>query len=484
MLSTLAAFLIAQMPAPSASPSPSLTPSPAPSPSASPTPKPEVVTIPQEIRPLPGKLDEVLVFNSNSPEVVQQEGILLSTFPKKGKATPAAHLEKTFRGKFDIFAHHIAKALSETDLRTLYLGIMVHNPGSKPVTIDVLQAASYLSQPDAPFQPLPPIQDNPAGNIFAGPGDRATNDVLRNQRQQGWPTRLTLQPGESQMLMNAPIPVKTLTPPLNGRSTLARLRSTGSVHVASLARFAPTDAAGQERAPTLQAWKELLEKGAIAGPRDKPPSPPGQTKPFAYGRVAGIAKGSQWRALFKDPNQAANRLSIPSPGKAFSYVISSVERGTFGTGQVQSAPILARYPDTAYAAHGNYGIQYSLALPLYNPTQDCQFVKISLQTPLKNDEKGGLKFHNPPGKQVFYRGTVRLQYADATNKIVTRFVHLVQQRGQQGEPLVELEIEPKKQKSVQIDLIYPPDATPPQVLTISTHDLMAQTPTSPVCQKS
>jgi hypothetical protein len=200
--------------------------------------------------------------------------------------------------------------------------------------------------------------------------------------------------------------------------------------------------------------------------------------------VAGIAKGAQWRALLKDPNQAANRLSIPNPGKAFSYVISSVERGTFGTGQIQSAPILARYPDTAYAAHGNYGVQYSLALPLYNPTKDCQFVKISLQTPLKNDEKGGLKFHNPPGKQVFYRGTVRLQYVDATNKTVTRFVHLVQQRGQQGEPLVELEIEPKKQKSVQIDLIYPPDATPPQVLTISTHDLMAQAPASPSCQKS
>jgi hypothetical protein len=130
--------------------------------------------------------------------------------------------------------------------------------------------------------------------------------------------------------------------------------------------------------------------------------------------------------------------------------------------------MLARYPDTAYAAHGNYGIQYSLTLPLHNATSTRQVVQLRLQTPLKNDEKGGLKFHNPPGKAVFFRGTVRLQYPDNTGKNTTRFVHLVQKRGEPGEPLVELELESKKSKTVQIDLIYPPDATPPQVLTIST----------------
>ena len=28
--------------------------------------------------------------------------------------------------------------------------------------------------------------------------------------------------------------------------------------------------------------------------------------------------------------------------------------------------MLVRYPDTAYRAHGNYGIRYSFRLPLYN----------------------------------------------------------------------------------------------------------------------
>jgi hypothetical protein len=491
MLSTLVSFLIAQQiaqssvpgsptAAPSATPSPVISPTPSnipasptptPSPTASPTPQPEVISISQEVRPLPGKLDEVLVFNSNSPEVVQTEGVLLSTFSPKGKTNPNAHLNKTFAGRFDIFVHHIAKALTDTDFRTLYLGILVHNPGSKPVKVNVLQAASYLSQPDARFDPLPPMQENPNGTIFAGPGDRVTNDILRKQRQQSWPTVLTLKPGESQMLLNAPIPVINLNPPLpliNGRSSLARLESNGAVHVASLARFAPTDSAGKERAPTVQEWQELLNKGALSGPRDKIPTPPGQAGKIIYGRVAGVARGSYWKAVLRDPGKTANRLTIPEPGKAFSYVVSSVDRGTLGTGQIQSAPMLARYSDTAYAAHGNYGIQYSLSLPLHNATAKPQVAQIRLQTPLKNDEKGGLKFHNPPGKAVFFRGTVRLRYKDSAGKSMERFIHLVQKRGEPGEPLVELTLEPKKTQMIQVDLIYPPDATPPQVLTVST----------------
>lgn len=36
---------------------------------------------PVKTHPLPGSLDIVTFFNSNSPELVQSEGILLSTFP-------------------------------------------------------------------------------------------------------------------------------------------------------------------------------------------------------------------------------------------------------------------------------------------------------------------------------------------------------------------------------------------------------------------
>jgi Protein of unknown function (DUF3370) len=460
MLSLLSSILIAQ-----ASPSPKPE---APKPEA---PKPETISLPQEIRLLPGQLDSVLVFNSNSPEVVQTEGILLSTFPKSDTTHPEAHLNQAFQGRFDIFTHHISnKVKTPEDLKTLYMGIVVFNPGSQPVTIDVLQAASYLSQPDAPFITLPPMVDNPAGNVFAGPGDRATNDILRGLRQRNWPAKVTIPPRSSQLLFDAPIPVKDLAPPpINGRSTLAHLRSTGPVHIASLALFAKTDASGQERAPTFAEWENLLKTGNLAGPRDKVPTPPDAPGKIVYGRVAGVARGSQWKAQLTDPGSTAPRLTIPKVGEAFSYVLSTVARGTFGTGQVQSAPMVARYPDTAYAAHGNYGIEYSLTLPLHNPSEECKTVMVLLQTPIKTDEKStALKFFNPAAKSMFFRGTVRVRYQDDNGAPQNRYVHLAQFRGQQGDPLVQLALKPKTSRLVKVDFLYPPDATPPQVLTVKT----------------
>lgn len=137
---------------------------------------------PQEVRPLPGELDNIPVFNSNSPELILSEGILLSTFPPDNKRTSEAHLNFPFQGRFDIFAHHVAKAPTPEDLRTLYLGILVHNPGNKSVTVNILQAASYLSQPDAPFIELPAVVDNPDSSVFAGPGSRVTSDILRDRK--------------------------------------------------------------------------------------------------------------------------------------------------------------------------------------------------------------------------------------------------------------------------------------------------------------
>ncbi|MEG5045817.1 DUF3370 domain-containing protein [Microcoleus sp. B4-C1] len=438
-------------------------------------PAPQEIVQIQEVRPLPGQLDNIPVFNSNSPELVLQEGILLSTFPPDSKRFPAAHLNFPFQGRFDIFAHHIARAPSPEDLRTLYQGVIVYNPGNKPVTLDILQAASYLSQPDAPFIELPPQVDNSNSNIYAGPGSRAVNDILRGRRQSDFEPQLIIPPGKSQLLMNHPIPVRELVPPLNGRSTLMRLRSDGIVYVASLAMFARVDpeenGQGNERSPNLTEWQNLLDNGNIAGPRDRTPTPPEITEgQIIYGRVAGVALGSQWRALLSD-NPATSSLAIPQPGTAFSYPLSSLPRGMLGTNQVQSARMLVRYPDTAYRAHGNYGIQYSLSLPLYNSTSNNQTVTVAIQTPIKTDKltSGGLSFLEPPAPQTFFRGTVRVRYTDDNKVPQTRYVHLVQRRGQQGEPLVKLEMKSGEKRLVQVDFIYPPDASPPQVLTVRTN---------------
>jgi hypothetical protein len=249
-----------------------------------------------------------------------------------------------------------------------------------------------------------------------------------------------------------------------------RLESNGEVYVASLAKFSRLERNGNEPSPSLPEWESLLIRGQLSTPRDRPPTPPNtDVNQMIYGRVAGVARGSVWNAELVD-GFGVSHLTIPQPGEAFSYGISTLPRGLLGTNQNQSAEMLVRYPDTAYQAHGNYAIQYSLGLPLYNPTEQTKTVVIRLQTPLKEDElsQGGLRFLDPVSPQTFFRGTVRFRYLDDGGNRQTRYVHLVQKRGQMGEPLVQLEIEPQQQRRVEFDFLYPPDASPPQVLTIQT----------------
>lgn len=465
-----------------------------------------------EVRPLPGELDSVPVFNSNSPELIQQNGILLSTFPTDGMASSEAHLNYAFEGRFDFFAHHVARGVNSNDRRTLFIGGIIYNPNPEPVTVEILQGVSYLSQ-EAPFRNLPSLRSNPDGNIFAGPGSRTVTDFLQGRRQSQWPRRIVVPPERAYLLMNAPIPLRrlpftadaTLPPgsvlpgstnsyasapvasvvpqggsrelPSNGRSLLLHLSSDGPVYAATLAMYAPRTLEGQERAPTLQEWLLLLVNGDLAGPRDIPPTDPEEYRKnnnegrFFYGRVAGVAQGSQWDAIAEDePN--ANKLTIPEPGEAISYVLSTVDHNTFGTEQIQSAPMLARYPDTAYRAHGNYGVHYKVKLPLYNDSDAEQQVVLRMQTPLQDETlKYGLRFLRNPVDRIFFRGTVRVRYQSSSGQEQTRYLHVVQRQGDEGDPILRIDLPPDAQREVVVEFIYPPDATPPQVLTISTSEV-------------
>ncbi|MDY7013534.1 MAG: DUF3370 domain-containing protein, partial [Cyanobacteriota bacterium] len=410
----------------------------------------------QEVRPLPGQLDRIPVFNSNSPEVVYGTGILLSTFPKTGMADSNAHLNHPLQGRFDIFTHHIARSRSSSDWRPIYHGLLIYNPGNRAVNVYVMQGLSYVTNPDAPFINLPSLLNNSTGSVFSGPGSRLTNDILRGLNQSSFPPQLTIPPRSVQTLFSLPIRLG------NARSTLIRLRSDGPVHLASLAMPAPLRNPPKlppgvdpldplkvlentpipsrpvpHRSPSLEEWAQLVVRGSLATPRDRPPTPlDAKTDDPIYGRVSGVALGSQWQTVLTDDDRSRT-LTIPDPGEAFSYPLSTVHHGTFGTGQVQSAPMLVRYPDTAYLAHGNYGVHYYLTFPLVNTADEPRRVTIALSTPLKEDrDRDELRFLDPPEDRVFFRGTVQVRYTDERGIVQTQSYHLVQRRGQQGEPLV------------------------------------------------
>jgi hypothetical protein len=445
---------------------PATTPLPAPLTTPAPILPRGYIQQTHEIRELPGKLNEVLVFNSNSPEVVQSDGILLSTFPSSGKLYASAHLDRSFSKRFDLFTHHIARPI---DGRTIYQGVIVFNPNSEPVKLDVLQAASYLTHPDAPFIDLPPQVENPYGKVYSGPGSRLTQDILRGVNQVGFPSQILIPPNESRMLLNVPIANGT------ARSTYMRLHSDRPVYIANLAMQPPSG-----RLPELAQWEELLRIGRLAIPRDRIPTSPDKIEATLkarlrkiYGRVAGVAQGSEWQGEITDPPNGKS-LTIPQRGQAFSYPLSSVILGTLNTGQVQSAPMVVRYPDTAYLAHGNYGVRYNLTMPLVNNTKETQTVILAIQTPLKHEKgKNVLWFYEPPG-QVFFRGTVQVSFKDDRGIPQKRYFHLVQRQGEQGQPLMTLNMRPGDRRLVGVSFLYPPDATPPQALTIRTLESSSQ----------
>jgi len=108
-----------------------------------------------------------------------------------------------------------------------------------------------------------------------------------------------------------------------------------------------------------------------------------------------------------------------------------------------------------------------LNLPLFNPSNETKTVNIAISTPIKQDTEG-VKFFNPLPTQTFFRGLVQVQYNDDNNIPRLQYFHLAQKRGEKGENLVTVTIPPQSNRLVSVDFLYPPDATPPQILTVST----------------
>ncbi len=413
---------------------------------------------------LPGRLDSLPVFNSNSPEVVKTDGILLSTFPTAGKKFPAAHLQYLLPGRCDFFLHHINNRIGSSDKNTVYLGLVIENAGEDKAIIKILSGATYLSQPDAPFISLPPIAANNDGNVFAGPGDRAMDDVLRNRRQEILPNQIELDPHQSALLLNCPIPVVGLEPPINGRSALIEVDSNQPLYAASMAKILPPQAI----APSLSEWRQFLKESDRAGQKEKAASKPGAPGPLIYGRVAGVQSGSVWSAdITNSPDKSHYDLE---KGDA-SFVLDSLERGTYGTGQIQTAPLVVRYDDTAFSSHGNYGVRYHIELPLRNASDQSENISITLDSPIKDNLAVNLlKYYENASMHVFFRGTVRVSTVSEGEKLAAPLVnywHLVLHQGEQGKPIFQARLHAQEKRRVTIDFLYPPDATPPQVLTLS-----------------
>ena len=429
---------------------------------------------PQTVAPLPGGLDQVLVVNDNNPELITTAGILLSTFAAQGRGVPQAHLDVPLNGRFDLFSHHVYAGQPESLDSTLWLAVVAQPRGSAPVTLRLLAGSTALSQsldpaqPGAPFLPLPALMPQGTTLVYAGPGSRVATELLSRQRSGLPAEQWQLQPGALTTLMVLPIPVRGLDPLLNGRNLQLRFLSDGALSLATLAAFGPND-----QPPPPDTWQRLLDGGL--SPREHAASPKGAPGPIVYSRVSGVQIGSTWSARLTDPGKP-----FLSTGRApISWPIASLERGTLGTGQVQTAALKTFYPGTAWAAHGNYGVEYDLTLPLRNSGREPVVLQLALESPLKSDQAAaGLRFNTTASKAVMFRGTVEVSGLDGSGgrPAGKQGFHLVLRNGQPGPALGTVSLAPGADRLVRVRLIYPADATPPQVLSLLPVEPVKQSP--------
>ena len=437
--------------------------------------QPAPVLRPQTVAPLSGGLDRVLLVNDNNPELIREPGILLSTFPGSGRGVPAAHLDVALSGRFDLFSHHVYAGKPESLDSTLWLAVLAAPRGPEPVMLKLLSGSTALSQAvepgqaSAPFLPLPALMAQGSTPVWAGPGSRVATELLARQRSPQLPASWTLPPGAPSTLVVLPLPVRGLDPLLNGLNLQMRLESSGPVSLATLAAFGSGN-----QPPAASTWAALLEGGL--SPREHAPTPRGSKGGMVYSRVSGVQVGSVWRTRLTDPGQ--RWLSVRRA--PISWPISSLERGTLGTGQVQTAELQAFYPGTAWAAHGNYGVEYDLSIPLRNDTAKPVALQLALESPIKGDSAaGGLRFHSigsitSGSRPVMFRGTVEVTGLDGTpspsgapgRPAGRRSFHLVQRAGEPGPALGTVSLAPGASRQLQVRLIYPADATPPQVLSL------------------
>lgn len=413
----------------------------------------------QQVRPLPGQLDGVLMVNDNNPELITGEGILLSTFPE------APGLNLALNGRFDLFSHHVYAGKPGELNSTLWLAVLAQPVGEQPVTLELLGGSTSLSQATrkgqtaAPFLPLPNLMAETSTPIAAGPGSRVAGDLLRRERAPELSSRWEIAPGEASALVMLPIPVAGLDPLLNGRNLQMRLRSSGPIHLATLAAYG-----SGKRAPTLARWQELLASGTLS-PKEHKPTPRGSTGKIVYSRVSGVQVGSLWKATLTDPG--ADSLNVQEA--PISWPISSLDRGDLGTGQVQTAELKVFSEGTAWAAHGNYGVEYDLTLPLRNPGPGRRRVVVALDSPFKNGSTNrSLRFQSPAKGPVMFRGPIEVSGLDGSQgrPAGARRFHLVLRQGEEGPALGTVTLAPGESRRVRVRLIYPADATPPQVLSI------------------
>lgn len=394
----------------------------------------------QAARPLNGSFNTVPVLHSNQPEEVLGPGILVDTRPGSAVAAetnqPLANATYTFNGEFGLHAHHKYFPEDSSQLRggggrrgALTLATILINPGASPVHLRFSKGAvrnsfeaPYLANNLMGVKPLGPRPWN------TGPGDATAVQMLRGQLDRRLEDEITIPPYSRIVLFSTALPALGIA---NG---LLRGRSDGPFQMAVVAAKNP-----RSDADILS----VLDSGRLAPGRIYLSRVRQIQDGTVFSRVGGVALGDAYQAsVTHDLSQGA--LHVP---------LTSTNRHSFGTNEVQVNPLVSRMIDSSLDNVGTYGVRFDVQLNLKG---DGPY-----QLVLSHPTPNGRSF-------VAFRGSIGIETDEGY-----REVHVGMRSGE-SLPIASLNLKPGQNNPVKVSLVYPADATPGHLLSVVSDQQMAQ----------
>jgi hypothetical protein len=395
----------------------------------------------QKARALNGTFNRVPVLHSNQPEEVEGAGILINTATGLAYSTENGqqlrNAEYTFNGDFGVHLHHKyfppyrAKISPNTRRSELTIGLILINPGSRPVHIKFSRGAvrnsfeaPYLANSLAGVRPLGPRPWN------TGPGDATAVQMLRDRLDSRLSDEITI-PARSRLVL-----FKTDLPALGIANALLRGRSDGPFQMAVVAAKNPqTDA-------DLIA---VLDRGQLAPGRVYLNRITEIKEGRIFSRVGGVALGDQYSASL-DHNLSVNGpLHVP---------FTSTNRHHFGTQDIQVNPLASRMLDSSLNNVGTYGVRFDVDLNLRGSGPH----DLVLSHP---SAVGGKQF-------IAFRGSLQIRSETGLQE-----VHAVLRSGQ-SLSLANLDLKPGVDNPIRVSLVYPADATPGHLLSVVPNQQLAR----------
>ncbi|MEO1001721.1 MAG: DUF3370 family protein [Cyanobacteria bacterium J06638_7] len=388
----------------------------------------------QRAQPLNGTFNAVPVLHSNQPEEVEGPGILISTEPgvsyaaETGRALQNATY--TFNGEFGVHLHHkyfpeYRREIRPQDRRTeLTLGLILINPGTRPVTLQFERGAvrnsfqaPYLGTHKMGVRPLGPRPWN------TGPGDATAVQMLRGSLDRELQQSVRIPPRSRIVLLSTQLPA------LGIANALLRGRSDGPFQMAVVAASNPRSNA--DLVAVLDSRRlapgrvYLTQLGDIRSGR-------------VFSRVGGVAIGDAYQASLRHDLRSQGPLHVP---------FTSTSRTNFGTRDVQVNPLAVRMIDSALDNVGTYGVRFDIDLDLYGNGP----YELVMSHP--TSRAGTPRF-------TAFRGSLQVRSRDGLEEM-----HLGMQSGE-SYALTTLNLLPNVSNPVRISLVYPADATPGHLLSV------------------